>query len=68
MKIVNEPPKTGEQFIVNWFDDGVAKSVAFRFHEGDDVFYYWSHTYEGWIYLSPIKESTYFDDKVIIVE
>lgn len=68
MKIVNEPPRDGSQFIVNWFDDGGAKSLIIKYHNEDDMFYYWLHTYKVWMHLSSTKESTYFNDKIIIVE
>lgn len=35
MKIVQTPPKTGEEFIVAWFDDGEAKSRRLRYNLDD---------------------------------
>lgn len=38
MKIVETPPKTGEEFIVAWFDDGEANSHHYRYSEEHQMF------------------------------
>lgn len=38
MKIVETPPKTGEEFIVAWFDDGEAKVWRCKYNEEIEMF------------------------------
>ena len=47
MKRVTTPPRTGEEFIVAWFDDNGAHPIKYRYHVELEEFQKWYESL-GW--------------------
>lgn len=67
MKIVEAPPKTGEEFIVAWFDDGEAKSKRLRYNKELQLFEMLSSEF-GWMSFTGRFMKAMAKDSLIIIE